>query len=150
MKKLQKGFTLIELMIVVAIIAILAAVAAPKFGVQMKKAHDAKGLAVIGALRSAAQMYVADNSDTAAAVIPTYGALRLAIDAKSQILVVAGTTGARASVKVGTNTANYRAADGLARGAGTTVILDTPTDEGLILISTTNGNDAKAKPWSGY
>ncbi len=148
MKRLEKGFTLIELMVVIAIIAILAGVAAPKFGVQMKKAHDAKGLAVIGALRSAAQMYVADNSDTAAAAIPTYGALRLAIDVKSQDLVVAGIDGARASVKVGTNNVNYATIEGLERGKGTTVILDKPTDEGLILINNKNGNDAKGTTWS--
>ncbi len=61
MKKLQKGFTLIELMIVVAIIAILAAVAAPKFGDQLKKARDAKGIQIVGTRRSAFTMGYADT-----------------------------------------------------------------------------------------
>ncbi|MES2770600.1 MAG: prepilin-type N-terminal cleavage/methylation domain-containing protein [Pseudomonadota bacterium] len=40
MKKAQQGFTLIELMIVVAIIGIMAAIAIPQFSDYTRKAED--------------------------------------------------------------------------------------------------------------
>jgi type IV pilus assembly protein PilA len=60
MKNMQKGFTLIELMIVVAIIGILAAVAIPSYQDYTKKAKFSEVLTITDSYKQAVAMCQAD------------------------------------------------------------------------------------------
>ena len=59
--KAQQGFTLIELMIVVAIIGILAAIALPAYQDYTKRSHVAEGMSLAGGAKTSVTEYYANN-----------------------------------------------------------------------------------------
>ncbi|MDD5471112.1 MAG: prepilin-type N-terminal cleavage/methylation domain-containing protein [Sideroxydans sp.] len=63
MKQAQQGFTLIELMIVVAIIGILAAVAIPAYNDYTKKARFSEVISVSDSYKTAVSVCFAETND---------------------------------------------------------------------------------------
>jgi prepilin-type N-terminal cleavage/methylation domain-containing protein len=69
-----KGFTLIELMIVVAIIGVLAAIAIPRFAQMLEKSREGATKGYLGALKSAVSVYYGDAQGVWPTTLQTYSA----------------------------------------------------------------------------
>ena len=108
MKSVQKGFTLIELMIVVAIIGILAAIAIPAYQNYTIRAQVTEGLTVAGGWKAAISEYYA-NIGAWPAVANLTGTIASTGKYVTSVTVAAGgaiviTYGNQANATIGTKT----------------------------------------------
>jgi prepilin-type N-terminal cleavage/methylation domain-containing protein len=138
-----KGFTLIELMVVIGIIAILAAIASVKLGSQLSKAKDGKAVATVGSWRSANHLNYADTSEYAI----TFSELQSKVDNQTVNLTYADvnktpfTGGSQQFTQAGRSSNTNNMVSFTITGSAL---------ESAIEFDVSNGTDTKEIDWSSY
>ena len=92
-RKNEEGFTLIELMIVIAIIGILAAIAIPNFINYRKRSYNTAANADIKNLYTASQAYFTDNPAGNTTTLSTYVNYGFRQTSDVQVSIQAGSQG---------------------------------------------------------
>jgi prepilin-type N-terminal cleavage/methylation domain-containing protein len=143
----EKGFTLIELMIVVAILATLAAIAIPKFTLMAEKSREGATKGDLGAIRSAATLYYGNTNGFWPTTLDTSSGFSMSVylGALPGVKVTgAFTTGAVSPA--GTNV-TYTTTSSVPTDAGSGWLYD--SNSGLIYVNSTV-QDSQLLPYSFY
>lgn len=148
----SKGFTLIELMIVVAIIGILAAVAVPKFADLVTKSKEASVKGSLGAVRSALSIYYGDTEGS----YP--GNLFTGLTNANRYMPAVGNAASLGNFTIPKNSnanpghdyGNVGSAAGVQQGAvNDATALAYNTADGSVIVNCSH-NDTKGTLWSAY
>jgi type IV pilus assembly protein PilA len=145
-KTLKNGFTLVELMIVVAIITILSSITAPKFGKQIQKAKDAKALSLVGNWRSASTLYYTDNTGEYA---ENFGELAEYVGTQTQNQTFEE-VGLSTKITTTSSAAGAYIQAGTSELEGNVVLINysTTSTSASIDFDSTNGNNTSGDSWS--
>ncbi len=120
MNKIQKGFTLIELMIVVAIIGILAAIAIPQYQDYITRAKLSKSVSFVDPVKLAMANYAQENAGT----FPSSGSAWTTIGLSA---APTATTEVSGVTTTGTTGAIVITLQGIGTGYNTSTVTFTPT-----------------------
>jgi prepilin-type N-terminal cleavage/methylation domain-containing protein len=122
-RRRQKGFTMIELMVVVVIVGVLAAIAIPLYGKYIKNARVTEATGRIGEVITASKAWAQENQNAAGNPIWPSGAGGIVDLTASQNFTYAITAGGGSNANT---TALGITATGQAQMAGVSVVVTVP------------------------